>query len=235
MNDSTEEPIDRRPIPVRNTGWAQAITRLLIRVGATPNGISVFGMLAAIAAGVLLSITGCDCSLDRVFFLLAPVLILVRLLANMFDGMVAVESGTTSPIGELFNEAPDRISDAIVLIGAGYAVGGDVLFGYGAACVALFVAYVRSLAKSAGAPSDYRGPLAKQQRMWAVMIASVYMGAAPSAWQSTWGPQDEWGIFSIALIVVIVGGAFTAARRLRGAAKYLRKNSESYEDAPVGC
>src|SRR6478672_1892595 len=45
----------------------------------------------------------------------------LRLLANLLDGMVAVASNRTSKLGELFNEFPDRLSDAATLIGLGYA------------------------------------------------------------------------------------------------------------------
>ena len=40
------------------------------------------------------------------------------LLANLLDGLVAVEGGRRSPTGELFNEVPDRVSDVLVLAGA---------------------------------------------------------------------------------------------------------------------
>jgi phosphatidylglycerophosphate synthase len=52
--------------------------------------------------------------------------------------MVAIEAGTASPVGELYNEVPDRVSDTATLIGAGYAVGGHPTLGYVAACLALF-------------------------------------------------------------------------------------------------
>ena len=76
-------------------------------------------------------------------FLAAAALIQLRLAANMFDGMVALETGRASPTGELFNEVPDRVSDAAMFIGAGYAAGGNPTLGYLAACLALFVTYVR--------------------------------------------------------------------------------------------
>ena len=49
----------------------------------------------------------------------------LRLIANLLDGLVAVEGGKRTPTGELYNEAPDRIADTAVLVGAGYAVGGS--------------------------------------------------------------------------------------------------------------
>jgi phosphatidylglycerophosphate synthase len=198
------------------TGW-------LVAAHVSPNAISIFGMFAAIAGGVAFSLTGCECVTDRLLWIGGAALVFVRLLANMFDGMVAVESGKTSRVGELFNEVPDRISNAVVLIGAGYAAGGDIRLGFGAAIVAVMVAYVRSVAKAAGAPSDFGGPMAKQQRMFAVIIATVYMGVTPAAWHFVWLPAQGWGVVSIALLLVIVGGVITIGRRLSRAAQSLRE------------
>ena len=47
----------------------------------------------------------------------------LRLLANLLDGMVAIGRGIASPVGELFNEVPDRVSDTAVLLGLGVAGG----------------------------------------------------------------------------------------------------------------
>ena len=190
--------------------------------GVSANAISIFGMLAAIGAGVALGLTRCDCAPDRALWLVAAALVMARLLANMFDGMVALESGTESSVGELFNEVPDRISDAAVLIGAGYAAGGSLELGCAAAVVALLVAYVRAASRVAGAPSDFGGPMAKQHRMFAVVLAAVYVGVTPSAWWPTWGPDGDWGIPAIALLAVVVGGALTFGLRLRRAGRALR-------------
>ena len=209
-------PSDRRPIPARNYGWSKATTRWLIARGLSPNAISVIGMTAALVAGGLLAATSLDLP-DRVLLLIAAPLILIRLLANMFDGMVAVESGTTSNVGEVFNEIPDRISDVAVLVGAGYAVGGDPVLGFAAACVAVMTAYVRAAMKVAGTTNDYSGPMAKQQRMWSIIVPALYLGIAPASWTPTWGPDGDWGLLAIALIIVSVGGAITiVSRTVRG-------------------
>ncbi len=41
----------------------------------------------------------------------AQLVVGVALLANLFDGMVAVEGGLGTPSGILFNDFPDRIAD----------------------------------------------------------------------------------------------------------------------------
>jgi len=225
MSQERHDPSDRRPIKARGSWWARAVARGLATGGVSPNAISVFGMLAAVAAGVAFYFTRYQWGIERGLWTGGVALVVLRLLANMFDGMVAVEWGKASRIGELYNEVPDRISDAAVLIGAGYADGGSLALGYAAACVALFVAYVRSVGKAAGVPSDFRGPMAKQQRMLTVVVAAMYMAVTPTVWRFGWGPQQAWGIMAVALLVVVVGGVLTAGRRLRRAAEVLQDSS----------
>ena len=52
--------------------------------------------------------------------------------------------------GNRYNEVPDRIADLIILIAAGFAVGGSPTVGLLAAVVAVFVAYVRTMGASVG-------------------------------------------------------------------------------------
>ena len=87
----------------------------------------------------------CDCWATRWLWLAAAVFIQLRLIANLLDGMVAVEGRKGGPTGDLWNEAPDRISDAAIFIGAGYAAGSASVLGFAAALVAVFVAYVLRL------------------------------------------------------------------------------------------
>lgn len=223
MTDQVIEQPDRRPIKARSSRWARAAARVLASFDISPNAISIFGMIAAIAAGGSFYFTRSDSGLEGAFWIAGAALVLLRLLANMFDGMVAVELGKATRVGALYNEVPDRISDAAVLIGSGYAAGGSVELGYLAACVALFVAYVRSTARTAGAPSDFSGPMAKQQRMYLVILAALYSGMAPSTWHFTWGPQQAWGPMAFALALVVLGGVVTAALRLNRAAQALRQ------------
>lgn len=176
-----------------------------------------------LAGGALAATPHAEPVWARVLFLIAAVLIQLRLLANMFDGMVAIESGRLSPLGELYNDVPDRISDAATLIGLGYAAGGWPEMGYLAAVLAVLTAYVRAVGKAAGAGSDFRGPMAKQQRMFLATVAGVYMAAAPASWRPTWGPDHRWGLAAAVLALIAAGSAWTSARRIRGVAMKLRE------------
>jgi phosphatidylglycerophosphate synthase len=157
-------------------------------------------------------------------WLCGAALIQLRLLANMLDGMVAIESRRASPVGELYNEVPDRVSDMAGLIGAGCAAGGNPALGYLAACAALLTAYIRAMGKAAGAPQEYCGPMAKQQRMALLTITALYLGLTPAGWHPTWDGPDRPGLTAAALVVVALGSLLTALRRLARIAANLSRS-----------
>ena len=225
MNEQSTKASDRRPLQLRAWKWLQSVATWMADAGISPNAISVAGILIALACGLALFGTGHQSASERALWFTAAFLMLLRVLANTLDGMVAVEHGKATRVGLLYNEAPDRIADVVILIGAGYAHGGDITLGYLAACIALFVAYVRTLARTAGAPSDFRGLMNKRGRVLTLLAVSIYMAAAPAAWQFTWGPDERWGLVALALLIICVGGAYTAAWRLRTAGRYLRDNA----------
>jgi phosphatidylglycerophosphate synthase len=195
---------NRRPLKSRQTGWASALARLLLRTPLTPNALSMTGIGFAAA--------GADC------FVLAPRLpwlwlgaagfIQLRLLANLMDGLLAVEGGRKSPTGALFNEVPDRIEDSVLLVAAGYAAGIAVL-GWAAALLAISTAYVRALGGSLGLPQDFCGPMAKQHRMALLALGAVASLVAP--------------VLPAVLAVICAGAAATATRRLLRQARALRE------------
>jgi len=213
---------DRRPIAARNLKVFQSLASSLARARISANAISVAGMISGIAAGVCLSLTSRRPELAPWLWAGAAAFVPLRLLANMLDGMVAIESGTASKLGELYNEVPDRVSDYAALVGLGYSAGGHVVWGYAAACFALLTAYVRAMGKAAGAPSEFCGPMAKQQRMFIVTVVSIFCAAAPAAWTRVELAGRPYGIPELALILITFGCMVTASRRLRRIARALR-------------
>ena len=218
-------PPDRRPIRSRSTRWANAVARLLVRLRVSPNAISLVGLACALAACALLAVTARHP--DPPLFLAAAALLLLRLLANMFDGMVALARGRPNPLGELFNEVPDRLSDAAALIGAGLAAGGSLTLGLVAALLAVFTAYLRAALRATGAPSDFRGPMAKPHRMWLLIAACLAAAAAHSPWARHFDPANALrlpvGIIDLALALIILGCVVTCARRLLAGARAMRE------------
>ncbi len=225
MDNAEQQAIDRRPIAARRLVVFQSLARRLASAGVTPNSISTFGMLAGIAAGVSLAITAHTESdaLRRSAWIIGAVLVQLRLVCNLIDGMVAVEGRLRQPTGDLYNDAPDRVSDAAGLIGLGYAAHSSPELGYLAALVAVLTAYVRVLGKAVAGHSDYGGPMAKQQRMFLVTLCALFMGLTPHAWQPALADEPRFGLPVVVLALIVAGGLWTALRRARGAALRLRK------------
>jgi phosphatidylglycerophosphate synthase len=221
MSDKPYLP-DRRPIASREAAISKRLASALAGLGVSPNAISGAGMIAGVAAGGAFALTALP-DWQRIAFFAAAALMQLRLLGNMLDGMVAVQTGKASPVGELYNEVPDRVSDAAIFIGAGYATGSLPELGYLAACAALFVAYVRAEGKVAGARQEFCGPMAKQQRMFVLSAAALYCALAPLAWQPALADFRSAGIMAAALGLVILGSVLTAVRRLFRIARTLRE------------
>src|SRR5213596_935660 len=212
MEDARNTAIDRRPIATRNRKWAQAATAWLAARNVSPNAISIAGMWACIVAGIALGLT--SISDYRILWLVAALGAQLRLTANMLDGMVALASRRASRVGELYNEIPDRVSDAAVFIGAGFAWGGNVTLGYIATILAIFTAYVRAAGKIAGAPNEFCGPMAKQHRMLVITLICLYLAITPRSWQMITLNESQIGVMTLGLVIIIAGCALTVIRRV---------------------
>ena len=193
---------DRRPLASRSTRWAQGMARLVLKTPATPNAVSATGIVFAAIGGLAFAYG----PQHPWVFLVGGLMVQLRLLCNLLDGMVAVEGGRGSPTGVLFNEIPDRLEDSFLLIGFGYGAGLPEL-GYIAAILAVSTAYVRAFGASLSLGQDFRGPMAKPHRMAALTIGGVLAFLEAVLLSSLTSPI-------IILAVIIAGTAWTCARRI---------------------
>ena len=215
MIESTYQPAERRPLASRDADIARRVAGWLIARNVSANAVSVSSMgFAAVAALCLAETRGTSGIAVRFLFVLAGFFVQLRLLANLLDGMIAVGSRRASPVGELYNEVPDRIADVLILVGAGFALGGTSTLGYQAALVAVITAYLRALGNSVGVRELFSGPMAKPQRMATITAACVYCACAPADWPGGVSTVRH-GAITFALLVIIAGGIVTASRRLR--------------------
>ena len=211
-------PAERRPIASRERPFWQWSAGKLAAAGMSPNLISILGMVSGLVAGAALLTTACVSPFTaRLLYLAAAATIQLRLVANMLDGMVAIASGKASPVGELYNEIPDRISDTAILVCAGYAAFSSPALGWAAAVFAMFVTYLRALGKTLHVSGLFIGPMSKSHRMATLTLACLYLALAPRSLQPLWTvPRFDrpLGLMSIALAVIVLGALITAVRRL---------------------
>lgn len=228
MKNQHESESNRRPLAVRETALTKRIAVWLSQKNITPNQISLMSIVFAVIG--LLSMLWYKASAFSILLLVAAACIQLRLLCNLFDGMVAVEGGKKTPAGELFNDVPDRIADPLLILAAGFATQSDIgmTLAWLCALVAVLTAYVRVLGVSMGCPADFRGPMAKQHRMalltvsFLVLFVSQVFALLPEVLAYT---------LDAALAIMLVGSVMTTWRRLVGIYRFKAAEQTDKESA----
>lgn len=204
----------RRPIASRDAGWAKHAAAFLAKQGLSPNFISVLSIVFAMVSLIAFYLDHLDRGLHIVNMILAIAGIQGRLVMNLLDGMVAVEHNKKSPVGGIFNEVPDRITDTLILFGVGL-LAKDMPYGmdlaYWAIALSIATAYIRTLGASLHCGHFFIGPMAKQHRM-----ALITLGCVAGIWYTP--------VFYYLLIVMNVGLVITCYRRLAKIYVHLQKN-----------
>ncbi len=188
-------------------------------------------MVSALLGAVALYQLGGGASARWVWAIAAAACIQLRLIANLLDGMVAVEHGRKQATGDLWNEVPDRFADVVLLLGAGYGIAAlssegllgaiSPLLGWCAALLSMGTAYLRQLGGALGLAQDFRGPMAKQHRMFTLTLAALAspleagLGAPPG------------GALVVGLAVIAAGALVTSLRRLQSLAEALRRRADA--------
>jgi phosphatidylglycerophosphate synthase len=200
---------NRRPLTTRSMAWAKSVANFFVKANISPNQISVLSILPALAGAWILAPRPAP-----IMLILVALCIQLRLLANMLDGMVAIEGGKQSKVGILYNEIPDRVADSLFIVALGYAIAMPWL-GWLGALLAAKTAYIRVLGGANGLAQDFRGPLAKPHRMF-VMTVGCLLAACDF---SFFGAQQ---ILLVTAYIIAIGSGITCITRTLAIAKQLK-------------
>lgn len=209
--------MERRPISQRSSAWAATLAARLAGWGVTPNLISV-GSVGFAIVGATAVLVAPDEALPWAFLLFA-VCVQARLLCNLLDGMVAVEHGKGSPVGDLYNEVPDRVADVLFIAAFGYLTSVQPLghmLGWSGAVFAVLGAYVRALGGQLTGSQDFSGILPKPRRMFLLTVASILCALA------IWMGVPHGSIIILVLMLITLGTGITVGQRLTRLAARLR-------------
>lgn len=198
--------MDRRPLKSRGSAWAKGFAKLLAGTGISPNQISILSILMAFISMVMFYYS----TETKIYLIIAAVFIQLRLLCNLFDGMVAVEHGKKTNTGDIYNDAPDRLADVLIILGFSLAIR-DMPYalhlGWAGSVFAIMTAYVRVLGRSLGTESYFIGPMAKQHRMFLITLSAV----ADYIFHIN---HINFSLSYYALIIIVIGSIITTFRRL---------------------
>lgn len=184
----------------------------------TPNQVSLASIVFAAGAAGALCMAGTHIGSSATPWLVAAAAgIQLRLLCNLLDGLLAIEGGLKTKTGDLYNEVLDRVADILILLAAGVTVRScqwGMQLGVAAAMLAVLTAYIRLLGGSLGLPQDFRGPMAKQHRMFTLTV-----GALAAAIEHAMRGRIE--TLYAAVIVIVAGSLITLALRTQRMARAL--------------
>ena len=214
-----------RPGVGRNLGLSHRLARTLSQTGLTPNQISVGGLLASfLALALWTSASMLETPLATWILGLGGVLMVqLRLLCNLFDGMVAQNNNQASHLGALYNELPDRLSDVATCVGVGLFTD-QLALGLALAVASILVAYLRVLGQALAARHDFGGLMPKQVR--AQLLCALVLLALLAQWSAA-----GWLIPVLPYLFasILAGTIWTLgqrAMRLHGALKQMDRHSD---------
>jgi len=147
-----------------------------------------------------------------VWLLGVAVAALLRTIANALDGMVAVATGSSHPLGEWFNEVADRVGDAVFFLPIMTVTGVPDPLVAGTLAVVLTVSFAGNAVKAAGGERIYGGVMGKPDRMFLLGSAALI----------GFGVEDHSVAIEVVLWIILAGAVATFVARMRMARKLLR-------------
>ena len=166
------------------------IARLLVKLGFSPSGLTVIGVLIACVAAALIA---------QGMLAVGGIVMLIAGVFDMFDGAVARMTDRATKFGAFFDSVMDRVSEAIVLLGLlwFYLEDGEQLGAvlvYVAIVGSTMVSYARARAEGLGI--ECKGGLMQRPER----VASLGIGIIVGQW---WEPAVLIVLGVIAALTVV--------------------------------
>jgi len=180
------------------------------RLGVTPNMLTVIGTILSVTAAVTL--------LPRGHFVVGPLVLLVVLVADSFDGILARATARSSVFGAFLDSTMDRLADGAVLgslaawaalsMPAGTLRTTTIVAALAAMILAATVPYARARAESIGATAKV-GIAERTDRLLVALGATFVVGLGAPQWVLT----AALGYVAIASFITVIQRVWTVYRQ----------------------
>lgn len=150
-----------RPLANKFVGW-----------GWTPNQVTLFTCLASVlyAGGI------CWFQGNSWLFFTVPLFLMMRMVFNAVDGLMAMENDLCSPLGIYLNELGDVVSDVSLYLAIGWVarvpieiLGLFILFAFLSEMAGVIAVQIQS-------PRRYDGPMGKSDRAVLMSVLALLLG-----------------------------------------------------------
>ncbi len=212
--------------------YLNAISERFISVH--PNTLSAIAIICAIAGGFTIWAAG---EYNDKLLLLAFLFIILNSLFDALDGYVARSTGLASKQGDLVDHVLDRYADAFIFGGITFSAYCHFGVGIIAMMGVFFTSYMGTQAMALGLDRNYGGILGRADRLGLLFVAMIaqmgwiaYSGDASVATLDIAGKPYPLTILEIFMVIVAIGGNFTALQRASAAWKDLKEVDDGPEE-----
>ena len=183
----------------------QPLLLLLKRIGVSPNHITVFTIFFSLLIGYILFL-GIN---NSFWFIIVALGLLIRMMLNALDGMMANQFNLQSKLGEILNEIGDVISDIAIYFPFLYfeAIKSEyvILFIF----LSIINEFSGVLAKLISGSRRYDGPMGKSDRAFLVGIICIVLFFTDSILKYL----DY--VFIIAIFLILISSYFRITKALK--------------------
>ena len=152
------------------------LSLFLMGIGVSSEMAAITGMVLGILAGISFMATREPLN-PHLFWLVGAVCCILRIGCIRLDAFLHHQTSQHSAEEIFFNELPERVSDAVTIIGFGFAASSSPWLGLASALAAIFSAYMRSLGvmRGAGKKRSSSGPMTRIHRLALISLTSALM------------------------------------------------------------
>ncbi len=211
--------------------------RVLIRIGFTPNAVTLVGLLLNVGVAVIFILGAEEGNRGDLSYVgWAGALVLFAGLFDMLDGQVARLGNMSSSFGALFDSVLDRYSELIMFLGICYYLIGhhyflSSLLAFIALIGSMMVSYIRARAEGLGVECK-DGLMQRPERVITVGVSAIacgitahYIGGDYKFYIPgiTFQVFETISMFTIPLSIMAVLTNLTAIQRIRDVKKSMDK------------
>ena len=205
------------------------IAKIFIKIGISPNTLSIISFVFSIFAGIFYYVSGetyLAITAPYYFLLVAAVCVLINSGLDALDGAVARLRGIAGKKGDFLDHVIDRYADVFII--SGIIFGGFCPWWVGIVALAgvLLTSYLGTQAQAMDIGRYYGGIMGRADRLIIILIASF----ADFGFIALNDVAAAYGGFSFlgwAMILIAVGSHITAFQRIYHIWKALGKEDEA--------
>ncbi|MDW7776103.1 MAG: CDP-alcohol phosphatidyltransferase family protein [Methanosarcinales archaeon] len=174
----------------------------LVRIGLTPNRVSVLSLVFAILAGVSYYYSYDN----RIYLVAALVFVILNSFTDAVDGVMARLFNMQSDRGDFLDHVIDRYADTFIICGIFFAGYVHWMVGVAAITGVLITSYMGTQAQAVGGTRHYGGIMGRADR-----LALIIMVSAANIFYT--GQTYSMELLGWTIVVIAVTSHFTAMQR----------------------